>query len=159
MAKIFPDISVQLNDWISKQHVFFVGTSPLSVAYQDYTGSGAETVAHLQENGRIVIMFCAFEGGPKILRLHGKGEVVDRDHERFDDVASTFPKHVGTRCFILIQVSRVADSCGYSIPFLDYQGERETLDKWCENKGVEGLVKYREENNATSIDDLDGLTK
>src|ERR1700742_1900268 len=119
MGRVLEKIEPELAEWIARQKVFFVATAPLSanghvnnspkggeafrilgpmeVAYQDYTGSGAETVAHLQENGRIVIMFCAFTGGPKIVRLHGRGTVVEPDHERYEDLASRFPPNPGTR--------------------------------------------------------------
>jgi hypothetical protein len=91
----------------------------LEVAYQDYTGSGAETAAHLRENGRVVIMFCAFDGPPKIVRLHGRGRVVTAGEPGFDELASRFPSNAGTRSFIHIQVSRVSASCGYSVPRFD----------------------------------------
>lgn len=176
MSKKLEDIDVKLAEWIGLQKIFFVGTSPLSssghvnvspkggdsfrvlgpleVAYLDYTGSGAETAAHLRENGRIVIMFCAFEGPPKIVRLHGTGTVVESGDPEFERLISHFPENPGTRSIVRIQVERVSDSCGYSIPYFDYVEPRETLDKWAANKGKDGLVEYRSTKNRSSIDGL-----
>lgn len=173
MGQQLPDIDDDLAAWISRQHVFFVATAPLSpdghinvspkggeafrvlgpleVAYQDYTGSGAETAAHLRENGRIVIMFCAFEGAPRIVRLHGRGRVILPDDERF---AAMFPANPGTRAYVHVAVDRVSSSCGYSVPFLDYRSDRDTLDRWAAGKGAEELQAYRGAKNARSIDGL-----
>lgn len=169
-------IDADLAAWIGKQRIFFVATAPLSpnghvnaspkggeafrilgpleVVYQDYTGSGAETAAHLRENGRIVIMFCAFDGPPKIVRLHGHGTVITLDHPHFDKFAKLFPANPGTRAFIHIEVQRVSDSCGYSVPCYDYQHDRDTLDKWAVNQGAEKLADYRVRKNQKSIDGL-----
>jgi hypothetical protein len=165
-----------LGEWIAKQAIFFVATAPLSAAghvnvspkggdsfrvlgpleavYQDYTGSGAETVAHLRENGRIVIMFCAFDGPPRISRLHGHGTIVRQGDERFDELASRFPAHAGTRAFIHVSVTRVSTSCGYAVPFFDFREHRDQLDRWTDNKGSEELAAYRMEKNSQSIDGL-----
>lgn len=180
MGKIHERISRELAAWIKRQRLFFVATAPLdgeghlncspkggdsfrvvdpfTVAYQDFTGSGVETIAHLRENGRMVIMFCAFEGPPKIVRLHGIGEALLPDHPDFSALAVEFPPNPGTRAIIRLNVTRVSDSCGYAVPFFDYRGERDTLDQWAESKGPAGLKAYRKEKNATSIDDLPGLT-
>ena len=176
MGKPLEGIDADLARWIAAQHVFFVGTAPLAadghvnvspkggvafrilgpleVAYQDYTGSGAETAAHLRENGRIVVMFCAFDGPPKIVRLHGHGTVITPDHARFAEFSALFPANPGTRAFIHIAVERVSDSCGYSVPLFDFQGQRDTLDRWAETKGPERLVEYRATRNRRSIDGL-----
>jgi hypothetical protein len=176
MSKVHEKIEPELAEWIGQQRVFFVATAPLSpdghvntspkggeafrvlgpleVAYQDYTGSGAETVAHLQENGRIVIMFCAFTGGPKIVRLHGHGTVVEPGHERYADLASRFTPNPGTRAYIHIAVTRVSDSCGFSVPFFDYKSPRDTLDQWAQKQGPEKLDTYRATKNRKSIDGL-----
>ena len=136
MSKLRENIDTELAEWIGRQHVFFVATAPLShdghvnvspkggkafrvlgpmeVVYHDYTGSGAETAAHLRENGRIVIMFCAFDGSPKILRLHGHGTLITPDHSRFAEMAARFPIHSGTRSYVHIVVTRVSTSCGES---------------------------------------------
>ena len=169
-------IDSDLATWIGKQRIFFVATAPLSpnghvnaspkggeafrilgpleVVYQDYTGSGAETAAHLRENGRIVIMFCAFDGPPKIVRLHGHGTVITSAHPRFAEFAKLFPPNPGTRAFIHVEVRRVSDSCGYSVPCYDYRNDRDTLDKWAINQGPEKLEDYRVRKNQKSIDGL-----
>ena len=176
MSKQLDDIDAELAAWLGEQHVFFVATAPLSgdghlncspkggdclrilgpkeVAFVDYTGSGAETTAHLGENGRIVLMFCAFEGKPEIVRLHGKGEVIPLTDDRFADLANLFPPNPGTRSVVRVKVTRVSTSCGFSVPFMDYKQDRETLDKWAASKGVEGLAEYRAQKNALSIDGL-----
>ncbi len=127
---------------------------PLEVVYQDYTGSGAETVAHLRENGRIVVMFCAFDGSPRIVRLHGKGEVILPENSPYPELAKLFPPHGGTRCFIRIHVDRVSDSCGYAVPLYDYQGPRLILDKWSEAKSAAGIRAFRRKHCMKSIDGL-----
>jgi hypothetical protein len=176
MSKQLDNIDSDIAVWISRQRVFFVATSPLSsnghinaspkggdafrilgpreVAYQDYTGSGAETAAHLRENGRIVVMFCAFDGPPKIVRLHGHGTVVTSDQARFTDLARHFPENAGTRAFVHIVVSRVSQSCGYSVPHFDFREHRDALDRWAISKGKEGLDVYRAKKNQNSIDGL-----
>jgi hypothetical protein len=130
---------------------------PTSVAYLDLTGSGVETISHLKENGRIVLMFCAFQGPPQILRLHGLGTVLEPGHEKFQGLATLFPAYEGTRAIILVEVSRVSDSCGYSVPLLKYESERNQLSAWTNKLGVEGLKQYRRKKNELSIDRIAGL--
>jgi hypothetical protein len=176
MSKQLERIDTELAAWIKKQPLFFVATAPLSagghvnlspkggdafcvlgakeVAYQDFTGSGAETAAHLRENGRIVIMFCAFEGPPRILRLHGRGTIVLPGGARFASLAKLFPENPGTRAFVHVAVEGVATSCGYSVPLLQFTGYRDALDKWAQKKGPEGLKDYRMQKNQLSIDGL-----
>jgi hypothetical protein len=179
MGKLYNAITSELSEWISQQQVFFVATAPLSptghincspkggdsfrvidsltVVYQDLTGSGAETIAHLRENGRMVIMFCAFEGPPQIVRLHGMGEVVTQDDQEFQELANRFPPHPGTRSLIRLRVSRISDSCGYGVPLMDFREPRETLRTWSVNKGPEKLKAYQQEKNSRSIDGLPAL--
>ncbi len=176
MSKQLEHIDSELAEWISRQKVFFVATAPLSpnghlnvspkggealrilapmrAVYQDYTGSGAETVAHLRENGRMVIMFCAFEGPPKIVRLHGTGTVITPEDAKFSEMAALFPSNPGTRAFIEIAVKLVSSSCGYSVPFFEFRGHRDTLDRWADAKGSENLRLYRATKNVKSIDGL-----
>jgi hypothetical protein len=176
MSKQRENIDSELAEWIARQRVFFVATAPLAadghinaspkggeafrvlgpveVVYQDYTGSGAETAAHLRENGRIVIMFCAFDGPPKIVRLHGRGTVITPTHSRFAAFSALFPANPGTRAFVHIAVERVSDSCGYSVPLLDFRGHRDNLDRWAAGKGPERLSEYRSAKNRRSIDGL-----
>jgi hypothetical protein len=180
MSKVLTEIDNNLQSWISKQHIFFVATAPLSaeshincspkgadsfrvinsqtVAYQDLTGSGIETIAHLKENGRIVIMFCAFEGAPKIVRLHGKGTPIFADRFDYQEITKFFNPHPGARAIIKISVQRIATSCGYSVPLYNYVDRRDILDKWTDNKSPEELVTYRKEKNQFSIDGLPGLS-
>ena len=176
MSKQREGIDEELAEWLRRQHVFFVATAPLSidayincspkggdsfrvlgprdVAYQDYTGSGAETAAHLRENGRIVLMFCAFEGKPEIARLHGVGNLLLPDDIGFDELASQFPPNPGTRAIVRVSVSRISTSCGFAAPLMDFRRDRDTLDKWAAVKGHEGLEEYRAAKNARSIDGL-----
>ena len=179
MGKVFDAIEERMSEWLGAQHVFFVATAPLArdghmnlspkgrdsfavlgpreVAYLDFTGSGIETAAHLRENGRIVVMFCAFEGPPRIVRLHGRGEVLVAGDARFEEVAARFPAYPGTRAVIRVALDRIADACGYAVPLYEFRGERTQLDAWAEHKGPEGLREYRAEKNAWSIDGLPGL--
>lgn len=162
------------------QPVFFVATAPLdregfvncspkglngsfvvidehTVAYLDLTGSGIETVAHVRENGRIAIMFCAFDGKPNIVRFHGEARVVRPDDENFPELVERFPSRPGIRSVIVINVVRVSESCGFGVPLMDYVGDRDLLDRSAEKKGPEKLESYRLEKNAASIDGLPGL--
>ena len=181
MGKLLEKIDSELAAWISKQRLFFVATAPLAatghvnaspkggdafrvmgpleVAYQDYTGSGAETVAHLQENRRIVIMFCAFEGPPRIVRLHGHGTVVTSRHSRFAQLSSAFPVHAGTRAFIHVSVTRVSSSCGQAVPTFDFRANRDALDQWTARQDAETLEAYRARKNRRSIDGLPALVE
>jgi hypothetical protein len=129
------------------------------VAYLDYTGSGAETSAHLRENGRITLMFCAFEGPPKIVRLHGRGVVRRPDEGGWDALRAEFGRteNHGLRAIVDVEVSRVSDSCGYSVPNLSYVGERDLLDQWASHKTADELDEYRERKNMVSIDGLPAL--
>jgi len=180
VAKIYPEIDDALRAFIQAQPMFFVATAPLdrsghinispkgldtlrifdphTVAYLDIFGSGVETIAHLRENGRIVLMFCSMQGPPKILRLHGKGRVVEPHEPEFADLQSHFPVYEGTRAIIVIDITRVSDSCGYGVPLLKYERERVELPAWCHKRGEKGLKIYRKEKNRQSIDGLPGVT-
>jgi hypothetical protein len=165
--------------FIEAQHVFFVGSAPLdagghvnlspkgldtfrilgpsTVAYVDFNGSGVETIAHLKENGRIVLMFCAFQGPPNIFRLYGHGSVVEAHEAEFAALAESFPTCENARSIIVVELTRVTDSCGYGVPLFKYEGEREQLHAWASNRGPERLKAYREEKNRQSIDGLPGV--
>jgi hypothetical protein len=134
-----------------------------TVAYLDVVGSGAETIAHLRENGRIVVMLCAFEGPPRILRLHGRGEVVLPDDPRFDELLDRCdfeqpPVPESRRSIVLVHVNRVADSCGYGVPLMSYEGKRPHQEKSSQKRvrvhGPDAYVDYQREHNATSLDGL-----
>src|SRR3954470_2146185 len=179
MGKVYDGIDAGMKDFIGRQHVFFVGTAPhsteghlnvspkgldtfrilgpKSVAYLDLTGSGIETVAHIRENGRVTLMFCAFEGRPLIVRLYGSGRVVEPGDPEWDGLVSGFPEYPGARSVVVVDVERVADSCGYAVPLYEYKGERSQLIDFANKKGPEGLEAYRAEKNRASIDGLAGL--
>jgi hypothetical protein len=179
MGKSYDGITSELADWIAQQRMFFVATAPLAadglincspkgmdtfrvlephaVAYLDLTGSGVETIAHARENGRIVFMFCAFEGPPRIVRLHGRSEVLLPDSPEFSTVAPRFPTYPGKRAILRASLTRISDSCGYGVPRYEYAGDRDTLVRWSAAKGPEGLRQYRREKNGRSVDGLPGL--
>ncbi|MDA1044669.1 MAG: pyridoxamine 5'-phosphate oxidase family protein [Verrucomicrobia bacterium] len=179
MAKLYAEITSEIAAWIGQQHLFFVATAPVGieghincspkgldtlrilgpkrVAYLDLTGSGAETIAHLRENGRVVILFCAFAGPPKIVRLHGRGQVLTPASADWPGLRSEFPEYPGARTIILVDVSRISDSCGYSVPKFEYVEERDALQKWAQKNGTDGLAAYRQLENAQSIDGLPAL--
>jgi hypothetical protein len=137
----------------------FAVLGPREVAYLDLTGSGIETLAHLRENGRIVFLFCAFEGPPSIVRLHGTGEAVEPGHPDFEALAAQFPKHTGTRCVIRARLERISDSCGFGVPLYEYGGQRAQLVAWAERKEAGGGIEaYQRETNAKSIDGLSGVS-
>ncbi|MDX6467458.1 MAG: hypothetical protein QOI27_2498 [Gaiellaceae bacterium] len=172
-------IDDKLAAWIEAQHLFFVASAPLAedghvnvspkgdlrwfrllgpqeVAYLDFVGSGAETIAHARENGRIVVMFCAFEGPPRIVRLHGRATVLLPGDDGFDELLARFdpPEHA-LRSLIRIDVERIADSCGYGVPLMRFDGTRSQYDQWVDKKMRDGgLDDYVAEKNAESIDGL-----
>ena len=180
MGKIYELIDEKLREWLSAQKVFFVATAPLSreghvncspkdgesfriidertVVYLDLTGSGVETIAHVKENERIVLMFCAFAGAPKIVRLHGHGEVLEPGDSDFEQLRSLFTPKVGIRSCIRVHLTRISDSCGYGVPLYEYREERSQLKTWSERKGEEAIKAYQLEVNSNSIDGLRGVT-
>jgi pyridoxamine 5'-phosphate oxidase-like protein len=186
MARTYQEIDGRLREWIARQPMFFVGTAPLAgdghvnvspkgpigtlrvlgphrIAYLDLMGSGAETVAHLRENGRIVVMFCAFDGPPRILRLHGRGEAVFPEDPRHDALMAEAGFELGTvpegrRAVVVVDVVRVGDSCGYGVPLMSYDGERPHMAaskaKRLRVGGAEAFTAYKAEHNAVSLDGL-----
>lgn len=178
MGRVLEAITDKLAVWIREQHLFFVATAPLDaaghvnmspkgfagsfvvlgpheVAYLDRIGSGAETIAHLRENGRITLMFNAFDGKPDIVRLYGHGVVIRPDEERFESFAAHFPDTPrGTRSIIYVRVDRVSSSCGFGVPLMAYRGDRETMDTWTAKKSDAALAEYVADKNAVSIDGL-----
>jgi hypothetical protein len=181
MGKPRPALDDAATRFIQAQRVFFVASAPLdadghvnlspkgldtfrifgptTVAYLDFNGSGVETIAHLKENGRIALMFCAFQGPPNILRLHGHGRVVESHEAGFAALAAQFPAYENPRSIILVELTRVTDSCGYGVPLFKYEGERPQLFAWARKKGPEGLKAYRQEKNRRSLDGLPGLAE
>ena len=179
MGQLYEEITPEIADWIKQQHLFFVSTAPFDsgghincspkgldsfrilgprkVAYLDLTGSGAETIAHVRENGRITFMFCALEGPPNIVRLYGKGEVITPSSEAWEETYALFPDRMGTRSIIQADLTRITDSCGYAVPKYRYVEDRATLDKWAAKKGIDGIAAYQQEKNSRSIDGLPAL--
>ena len=176
MGKVLERITEELRAFIEAQPLFFVGTAPLAddghvnlspkgldclrvlgnhrVAYLDLTGSGNETSAHLAQNGRITLMFCAFQGPPTILRLYGRGTTVLPGDAAWSELLPLFPDYPGVRQIITIDVHRVQTSCGFAVPRMEPVGDRDTLERWALNKGEARLAEYRQEKNARSIDGL-----
>jgi len=176
MGRTYETITDAAAAWLERQQMFFVATAPLAedghvnlspkgldtlrildgrtVAYLDLTGSGAETAAHLRENGRITLMWCAFDGPPRIVRLQGRGEYVPLDDER---VAGRFPDLPGARGVVVVHADRISDSCGYAVPLYEYQGQRDRLLDWAGARSEEELGEYRRAKNATSIDGLPAI--
>ena len=180
MGKRHEAIDDDLASFMQAQSVFFVATAPLaedghvnlspkgiagsfrvlgphSVAYRDVTGSGAESTAHIRENGRVVLMFCAFEGRPRIVRLHGRGSIARPGDDRWTSLVEQFPPHDGTRSVVLVDVTRVSTSCGFGVPVLGPATERGLLDQWAARRGPDELAEYHRTRNAVSIDGLPAL--
>jgi hypothetical protein len=176
--EVHPEITGALQDFIRKQHFFFVASAPLSseghvnmspkgleslcvlspyrVAYLDLVGSGNETAAHLHENGRITLMFCAFDGPPNILRLYGRGYTVLPGHPEWDMLIQHFAlkDSPAVRQIIVADITRVQTSCGFGVPLFEYNGQRDQLGKWAKKKGRDGVQAYSQKHNRTSIDGL-----
>lgn len=179
MGKEYTEIDDRLQDWIARQHVFFVATAPQSpdglvncspkgldslrvlgprqLAYVDTGGSGIETVAHVRENGRIVLMMCAFDGPPKIFRFYGKGRVVVATDSDFDALLAKFPPMPAARNIICIDVERIIDSCGYGVPLYEFKSHRDSLPNYFNKQTDEQVQEYRRRKNRSSLDGLPGL--
>jgi hypothetical protein len=180
MAKTYDAINGKLRSFIEEQKMFFVATAPLTpeghvnlspkglagtfaviddrtIAYLDLTGSGVETIAHLRENGRICIMFCAFEGRPRIVRVHGTGDVVEPRDAEFESLSAYFDEYPGVRSIIRVRASRISDSCGYGVPLYEHKDGRDQLQRWADQKGEEGVAQYQRDNNTESLDGLPSL--
>jgi hypothetical protein len=181
MSKIYEQLDDKLIDFIRRQKVFFVATAPLSaggsvnvspkgydslaiidrrtVAYVDLGGSGIETHAHIRQNGRVTLMFCAFEGPANILRLYGRGQAVAFNEPGFVEQMKLFPSFERARGVVTIHVDRVADSCGWGVPYFDYRGERDQLRRWVDAKPYDEWAERRLSSNGLSIDGLPGLLR
>jgi pyridoxamine 5'-phosphate oxidase-like protein len=193
MAAIYPELDERLITFITSQPVFFVATAPcldesgqgghvnvspkgyrdtftvidsLTLAYLDLTGSGAETIAHLRQNGRITIMFCSFDTAPKILRIYGTGRIVLPGDAEWAELAPRFGDGPGSgtgtsrgnqRAIIVVSADRISDSCGYAVPIMELSEERDVLTRWSERRSAEDLAEYRIKHNSASIDGLPAL--
>jgi len=187
MGKLYPEIDERLRKFIAAQPIFFVATAPCigpggggghvnvspkgyrdtfavlgprTIAYLDLTGSGAETIAHLRQNGQITIMFCSFDSAPKVLRLYGTGRVVLPDQQGWAELSAHFGASLKAspdgcrRAIIVVELHRIADSCGYAVPVMELQHERDLLMSWSGRKSADELAAYRTEKNMLSIDGL-----
>ena len=189
MGRSYDEIDDRMATWIAAQPLFFVGSAPLdpdghvnvspkgpigslrvlgptTVAYLDIVGSGAETVAHVRENGRVVVMLCAFEGPPRILRLHGRGDVLLPGEPAYDALLAeaafedaAVPE--SRRAIVRVEISRIADACGYGVPLMSHEGQREHAPLWAQKKlrvgGVAEIEAYKAQKNAVSIDGLPAI--
>lgn len=180
MGEKYEGIDAAVRQFIEGQQMFFVASAPLdasghinvspkgldtfrvlgpkTVAYLDLTGSGIETVAHVKENGRVVLMFCAFQGAPRILRLHGRGRVVEAGDAEFSETRAKFPDHDGVRSIIVVELTDINDSCGFGVPLFRYEGQREQHGAWARKLGPEGITTYQQKNNRRSLDGLSGIS-
>jgi predicted pyridoxine 5'-phosphate oxidase superfamily flavin-nucleotide-binding protein len=191
MGTVYAAIDDEIREWIERQQMFFVATAPSGdgghvnlspkgamqqtfrvlgphrVAYVDLFGSGIETAAHLYDNRRIVVMLCAFEGPPKIIRLHGQGRVVEQHQPEHDELITEFelddPVKKAARAIIDIEVTRIADSCGFVVPQMTFEAERrqlfKTAEAWTRKRGADAVRDYCDVNNDISIDRLPGLRR
>ena len=173
MAKQYHELTDELTGFINEQKIFFIGTADADghvnvspkgadsfrvldknrVIWLNYTGSGNETAAHLLANNRMTIMFCSFEHTPVILRLYGSGKTIHVNDAEWSDLYKHFPDHTGSRQIFDINIHLVQTSCGFQVPFFDYKGERDLLEKWSNKKGIDGIKQYWQEKNKTSLDD------
>lgn len=172
MADFYSQLDEKIQDFIRRQQIFFVATAPAEgrinlspkgmetfsivsntqVLYMDLTGSGNETAAHIMEDPRITVMFCSFDTQPLILRLYGKASVILPSDGRWDEVRSSFEIIPGVRQIFQIDIDSVQTSCGYAVPLMDFKEHRQTLRKWAEKKGDEGIHQYQLSKNCKSID-------
>jgi hypothetical protein len=181
MGKSFATLNPTLTGFVERQPMFFVATAPSgpgghvnlspkglagtlsvvdrsTVAYVDLTGSGVETIAHVRDNGRITLLFCAFEGPPLILRLYGRAEVLLPGSGGFAELRGRFPADLqAVRSIIVTHVDEVRTSCGYGVPLMSYEGDRDDQVRWAERQGLDGIEAYKLEKNAASLDGLPGL--
>ena len=181
MSEVHERLDDKLRAFIAQQKMFFVATAPRSdegavnvspkgydslaiiddhtIAYIDLGGSGVETIAHVRENERITIMFCAMDGTPNILRLYGRGEVFTFDDPQFDALIALFPDFHRARAVVRIRITRIADACGWGVPMYEFKGEREQLRRYVDHRTEEEWRERRYASNALSIDGLPGLVR
>ncbi len=179
MGKVYQEIDERIRKWIDAQPVFFVATAPLdpqghincspkdgysirvldskTLVYLDLIGSGVETIAHIRENARVIVMMCAFERAPLIMRFHGRGEIIEKDHADFERLIPLFDPEIGIRSFIKIHLDRISDSCGFGVPVMEFKHHRKQLRTFNERNGEEKLADYKRQHNSQSIDGLPGV--
>ena len=176
MGRKYETLADSVVAFVEEQPMFFVATAPMkenghvnvspkgadslrvidntTIIYADLTGSGAETIAHLRDNGRITIMWCSFGPRPRILRVYGRGEHLLPSHPEFAEFAGLFPKYKALRSIVRLRTSRIADSCGFGVPEMDLVGHRSKMAEWADRKSPAALEEYRHANNEVSIDGL-----
>ncbi len=181
MGKLYEELDDHLQRFILDQKMFFVASAPRSddglinvspkgldtlrildsktIAYLDLTGSGVESIAHIKENGRFVMMFCSFDKKPLILRLHGRGQVIEKSDEEWADLQAQFPDYRTARAIIKLSIQRIADSCGWGVPMYEFAGTRDQYFKYADQLDDDGLRELQLEYNFASIDELPGLSK
>jgi hypothetical protein len=181
MGKEYTEIDERIQKWIARQKIFFVATAPTAsdglincspkgldslrvlgphdIAYVDTGGSGIETVAHLKDSGRIVLMLCAFEGPPKIFRFYGQGKVIEPRDEGFEDVLQKFPAMPAARNIICIRVERIIDSCGYGVPLYEFKQHRDSLPNYFAGQTEDEILQFRRKRNSESLEGLPGLAR
>ncbi len=172
MSDLYEALSPELTAFIEQQHLFFVATAavdgrvnispkgheslkvigPNTLIWQNLTGSGNETAAHLRDTNRMTLMWCSFEGSPRILRAYGTAETIHAHHAGWSECTAVIPATVGTRQYFRVTVDLVQTSCGYAVPMMDYQGDREILRKWAKKRGHIGIREYWEEKNQVGLD-------
>ncbi|MDX6254292.1 MAG: hypothetical protein QOJ11_626 [Frankiales bacterium] len=180
MGKVYEALDGRLREFVERQHLYFVATAPSgagghvnvspkghkdtfavlderTIAYLDLTGSGAEGIAHIRDNGRVTVMFCAFEGPPDIVRLQGRGRFVTPDQPEWLPLRPRFGQHPGARAIVVVALDRIASSCGFAVPLFDYAGDRTLLDDNFGRRTPENIEEYRRTKNAHSIDGLPAL--
>lgn len=174
MGRRYEQLSAEHIAFIEQQKMYFVGTaadegsinvspkgfdslrvlSPNRVVWLNITGSGNETAAHLAQNERMTIMFCAFDGDPKILRLYGKAVAVHPRDNQWQELSAMFEPHIGARQYVDFSIELVQTSCGFCVPLYDFKAERENMPKWTAIKGKDGIADYWRKKNQLSIDGL-----
>ncbi|MFK7829344.1 MAG: pyridoxamine 5'-phosphate oxidase family protein [Congregibacter sp.] len=174
MAEQYDSLSDDLREWITEQHLFFVGTaassgrvnvspkgqdslrvlSPTSLLWLNLTGSGNESAAHVLAANRMTIMWCAFAGKPRILRVYGSADVVHPRDPKWDEYAALLPPALGARQYYLMNIDLVQTSCGFAVPLMEHNADRDVLARWAEKRGQDGIDQYWEERNQLSIDGL-----
>lgn len=175
MAQLYSALTPELSDFIQQQHIYFVGTAgasgkvnvspkgmdslrilgPERVVWLNLTGSGNESAAHVRENGRMTLMFCSFDKQPMILRLYGQARVVHPRDGEWAQLQAQFPPLHGTRQFFVLDIELVQTSCGFAVPFMEFTGDRPTLENWAAKKGRDGLHDYWGQKNLMSLDNLE----
>ena len=172
MATQFPALEEPHIKFIEEQHIYFTASAapegrvnlspkggdslrvlgPNRILWRNLTGSGNETAGHLLQENRMTIMWCSFTTRPLILRAYGSARTIHTDDPDFAELDAHFTPHIGTRQLYDMAVDLVQTSCGYAVPFMEFQRDRDTLDKWTDDRGPDGILAYWDEKNSTTLD-------